>query len=569
MQLFYLIKKYFGEGVIIFALVFSINNYFGNESLVIKADGTGYYDYLPSIFIYGDLPKAKENNVSERIQKMGVYVSYKGHKLNKYPCGTAVLLFPFFIYAHLTSTFQGFIADGFSLPYQRAVFYGALFYLFFSLIFLKRLLRLYNTPGTIIFFIQVLVVFSTSIINYVNYDPSFSHVYSFFAITTFLYFVKAYFINKKQNDFLWACVFLSLIIILRQVNVIIVLFIPFLAGSFSELKASFVDLFKNKYLLLKAFFLIFGIVSIQLYFWFQQTGEFIVFSYQGESFNFLDPAFIDILFSYKKGLFVYTPVFFVAMFALFFYIKRKQIYLFVSWLSFFLLLTYVLSSWWCWYYGCSYGLRAYIDFYAIFCILLATILDSQKKLLKWFIVIVLLVTIPINMIQTLQYKRNILHWTSMDKKKYWFVFLKTSRAYEGLVNSEGLFSENEPLHLIKIKTSKNKFVSSIRDEASSIVADRDVGLAWETFNIIILSPTKIALKSDEGSYVSVRPDEGGILKHSAKEIKEWETFTMISFGKDTILLKAFNNKYIKLNGIKLFASADSLNEGDRFTIIKL
>lgn len=569
MPLFQLIKKYFGEGIIIFALIFSINNYFGNESQVIKADGTGYYDYLPSMFIYRDLPKAKENNASERIKKMGVYVSYKGHKLNKYPCGTAVLLFPFFVYAHLTSSFQGFLADGFSLPYQRAVFYGALFYLFLSLVFLKRLLLLYNTFGAAIFLIQTLVVFSTSIINYVNYDPSFSHVYSFFAITVFLFYVKAYFTNKKQNDFLWACVFLGLIIILRQVNGIIVLFIPFLAGSFSELKTSAVNLFRNKRLLVKGFFLIFGIVSVQLYFWFQQTGELIVFSYQGESFNFLSPAFLDILFSYRKGLFVYTPVFFVALFALVFYIKKKQIYLFVSWLLFFIFLTYVLSSWWCWYYGCSYGLRAYIDFYAIFCILLATLIDSLKYWLKGLIVILLLLTVPLNMVQTLQYKRNILHWDSMDKKKYWFIFFKTSKGYEGLVNSEGLFSENEPLHLIKIKSSQNKFISSIRDETGSIVADRDVGLAWETYNMIILSPSKIALKSDEGSYVSVIPSEGGILKHCAKEIKEWETFNMVSYGKDSILLKASNNKYIKLVGTKLFAIADSLSEGNRFLIIKL
>ena len=35
-------------------LLYAFNNHIGNDSETIKADGVGYYDYLPSIFIHND-----------------------------------------------------------------------------------------------------------------------------------------------------------------------------------------------------------------------------------------------------------------------------------------------------------------------------------------------------------------------------------------------------------------------------------------------------------------------------------------------------------------------------------
>ena len=106
----------------------------------------------------------------------------------------------------------------------------------------------------------------------------------------------------------------------------ILFFIPFLAGSPEELKGFFMRLFKDLWFTFKGLILFLIVVSIQLYFWHWQTGEWLVYSYQSESFNFLKPAFMDILFSYRKGLFIYTPVLFLSLFALFIYIKKKKYY---------------------------------------------------------------------------------------------------------------------------------------------------------------------------------------------------------------------------------------------------
>ena len=286
--------------------------------------------------------------------------------------------------------------------------------------------------------VQFLTVFSTSIINYTSFDPSFSHVYSFFAITAFLFFTKSYFLSQDKKHFLWACVFIGLIFLLRQINIIIILFVPFLAVSYANLKAGVLNILRNIPVAVIGIVISFSIVCIQLLLWHYQTGRFLVYSYQGEGFNFLSPSFSDVLFSYRKGLFVYTPIVFIALFGGCFLIKKKSYYLLLSWFAFFILLTYIVSSWHDWGYGCSYGQRAYIDFYPVFFILLAFLLEGLKFWLKLPVILISLLTVPVNIIQTRQYKVYILHWNEMDKQKYWEVFLKLEDRFKGLVWKKSL-----------------------------------------------------------------------------------------------------------------------------------
>ena len=60
------------EMIIIFGFIFSINNYIGNVEKTINADGIGYYDYLPSIFIHNDFiryndSRLENNSLYQRI----------------------------------------------------------------------------------------------------------------------------------------------------------------------------------------------------------------------------------------------------------------------------------------------------------------------------------------------------------------------------------------------------------------------------------------------------------------------------------------------------------------------
>ncbi|MBN1340492.1 MAG: hypothetical protein JXA03_14275 [Bacteroidales bacterium] len=431
-----ILSSFAGELLIVLALIFVINNYIGNVDKRISSDGEGYYDYLPAIFIYNDLPRSGEYdgaNHSARITGMKCYSSTGGHKVNKYPAGTALLISPFFVCAHLSAPSLGYVRDGFSYPYRKAVFAAALFYLFSGLIFLKKLLRLYDIRHSIIFFIQLLAVFATSLIHYVNNESAFSHVYSFFAITAFFYVAKSYFQNQRASQYIKACIVLGLIFLLRPVNLLVVLALPFLAGSFPSLKNGFLSILKRPVIFMAGILCLASIMFIQLLLWRYQTSSWFVDTYPDERFFFNHPAFFSILFSYRKGLFVYTPVLLFSVTGLYFYLKKKQFFMFSSWLLFFLILTYVLSSWESWYYGCSYGLRAYIDYYPLFFIPLATGISALPIKPRLAVILLCAATIPVNAIQTYQYKEYILHWDNMDREKYWQIFLKTDLRYKGFV----------------------------------------------------------------------------------------------------------------------------------------
>lgn len=426
----------FFEVLIIVAVLFTINNYLGHSEQRIIADGMGYYEYLPSYFIHDDLHRNEatfsvEDSTYQRILGHDNYVNYDEYLVNKYPVGTALLQLPFFLATKAFAEPSSGIEGGYETEYNTMVHVAALFYLFLGLIFLRKLLLAFEVRREIVVISQLLLVFGTPIIHYVNTEASFSHVYSFFAITAFFYFVRAFFQDRNYKSFLLAALFFGLIVILRQVNLIAILFLPFLAGSWKELKDGIAATFKLRLKLLIGVVLFFVPVFIQMYTWHLQTGSWIVYSYQGEGFDFLHPHFWDMLFSYKKGLFVYTPLLLFMTFSVVFLVKEQR-FLMLSWVFFFLFVTYVFSSWWSWFYGCSFGQRPYIDLYAAFVLPFAIGLSTLNQW-RWLVIATATVVIPINLIQAYQYKHYILHWLEMDKESYWKVFLKTEDKYQGLL----------------------------------------------------------------------------------------------------------------------------------------
>jgi len=439
--------KYFcGEILILFAFVVVITFVIKTPSEPIRADGIGYFDYLPSLFEHNDLIRknyTREENpeLYERISKMGMYVDYKEFRVNKYHCGTAVLISPFYFAASLF-TKPGEPANyEIDKLFQMAVYLAALFYLFFSLVFLRKLLKLYQISHINIFITQFLLAFATAVIHYAAYEASFSHIYSLFAISAFIYTAKAYFVHNRTSHFLWSCLLLGLITILRPVNLVVILFLPFLAGSFENLTKGALQVLKSPLVMLAGLLIACAVISIQFVFWYLQIGEFLVYSYQNEGFNFLNPEITNILFSYRKGLFVYTPVLLLAIFGLVRLIRQGRYYLAATWALFFLVLTYILSSWHNWYYGASYGMRVYVEFYPVFFILFVLLIENLRTSYKALILIVAFAFVPLNLIQAMQYKKYILHWYEMDKAKYWRVFLKTDKTYKGLLWKSQLSSE--------------------------------------------------------------------------------------------------------------------------------
>ena len=143
----------------------------------------------------------------------------------------------------------------------------------------------------------------------------------------------------------------------------------------------------------------------------------------GGKFFFLNPQIKNILISYKKGWFVYTPIMFVAFIGIFSLPKIKE-GLFAPILIFIILNIYVLSLCVVLVVWRILWLRAFIDCYAIMAIPLGAFytMHSQINGLNTPYPLVILL-IGFNNFQIQQYKNSAIHYWWMNKEAYWETFL--------------------------------------------------------------------------------------------------------------------------------------------------
>jgi hypothetical protein len=399
---------------------------------IIMSDGKGYYAYLPAVFIYNDLNLGFFDKIEKQdYYDVNLFYDYRsnanGKTINKYYCGTAIAQLPFFLTAHGMSHLMGFKPDGFSNLYHIFVNIAALFYLFIGLAFLNATLHGYQIGQWNKTLVLLATVFGTNLFYYTVREPGMSHVYSFAFISMFLFFARQYFATFHPKYLPLMALIMGLIFLIRPVNVLILFALPFIAGNAETLNTGFRKAISRPLLSIAVMILFFAVISVQAILYKISAGVFFVDAYIGERFDFLNPHLLEILFSYKKGLFLYTPVYLVSFTGLIF-LWRTSKFSFFSWLVFFLLITWVFSSWWCWYYGGSFSSRVYVEFLPLFMILLATALHSiRNKRLKSAFVGLILILIVICQVQTYQYRYYHIHWSEMTREKYWDVFLRIDR----------------------------------------------------------------------------------------------------------------------------------------------
>jgi len=399
---------------------------------IVLADGKGYYAYLPAIFIYHDLNfgffSEKEMNPRSDPKLFYDYRAYSnGHTINKYFCGTALLQMPFFLAAHLVETLTNGPGDGYSNLYFIFIQIATLFYYFIGLLFLIKLLYLFNFKPFTVIIALITVSFGTNAFYYIVREAAMPHIYAFSLITAFMYFSKKYFTEYKAGILIIMSVLLGLIILVRPVNCIICFILPFVTSSPYNLKRGFFTLFHKPLFLISGVVIFLSVISIQMLIYKLSTGSYIVDTYSDEYFDFKHLHIINFLFSYKKGAFVYTPVLLISLIGLSYFWKQNK-YSFYSGAIFLLVIFYILSSLWNWWYGGSFSSRVLIDYYAFFMVLLAAAFELlRKKVFKGLYLAIIVLFILVNQVQIYQYRYGIIHWELMDKQKYWENFLRIDK----------------------------------------------------------------------------------------------------------------------------------------------
>lgn len=416
--------------IIVIEIIAASNVKWGQErwKQVIAFDGKGYYAYLPAIFIYSDLSFAFHDSIEKKYSSQNTFYDYRHQTetgvVNKYFFGTSVAMLPFFLIAHAITSFSGGLADGYSFIYQVAINLSAIFYGLLGFILLIKLLRLYNFSENVITAVILSFALATPLFYYTVFEPSMSHVYSFAFMTTFLFLIKRFSLAPQKQILILSSVIFALIVIIRPVNALIIFAIPFLAGN-KEGLLTMLNYIKNnikELLLACTFFLV--ITSIQPLIYFLQTSTIFPYSYGKEKLIWTQPEIYNILFSYRKGLFVYAPLLFISV-AGFIPLFRRNRFEFFTFILFFIIVCYVLSCWWIWWYGGGFGFRPFIEYYSIFAILFALLISTtRKKIYKITLALSVIFCFVLCQVQTYQYRYFFIHWEKMDKEHYWRIFMR-------------------------------------------------------------------------------------------------------------------------------------------------
>jgi len=398
---------------------------------VIVWDVTSYYGYLPAAFIHHDVRLNFTNkDRAGYSQKMQFWpeTATNGGKVIKMTMGMAILYSPFFSLAHLIAKTQGYTPDGFSRPYHRCIHFSSLFYVMIGLIFLRKLLlQLFHEYATAVVIISIAL--GTNLFYYTTIESAMSHAYSFSLVAVFLYYCMQWHRSSTLANSLFIGFVGGLIVLIRPVNILIFTFPLFLyISSWHDLAEKTSLLWARKQLLLCLVIAAFLSVLPQLLYWKYVTGDFIYYSYSDERFFFNNPHIIQGFLSYRKGWLVYTPIMVFSLLGLYslYKIKRSLLLVFVIFIP---LYCYVIFSWWCWWYGGGFGLRAMIDAYALLAIPMAAffqqVFDLKNKWVSSVLLSLVCVLVYINVVQSQQYRSTIIHYDAMSKDAYWMNFMET------------------------------------------------------------------------------------------------------------------------------------------------
>jgi hypothetical protein len=291
-------------------------------------DVSGYYLYLPATFIYHDLDDLKFlPGIVEQYQPSHTaeqaFLSGNGKMVMKYSVGMAVLYSPFFFLSHLLAKISGYPADGFSLPYQVGIHLGSVLFSLMGLWFLRKNLLRYFTEKTTALTL-VLIAIGTNLFNYGTFDAANAHGYLFALMAALIHFTVRWHEKPNFKDSLLMGLCIGLAALVRPTEIIYAL-VPLLWGltAWREAGGRFILLKTHFTKLLLTAAVVACIGFIQIAYWRLVAGEWLVYSYQDQGFSFLKPHLADVLFSYRKGWFIYTPVMLFAV-AGFYFLYKKQ-----------------------------------------------------------------------------------------------------------------------------------------------------------------------------------------------------------------------------------------------------
>jgi hypothetical protein len=402
----------------------------------ISWDILGYYLYLPATFIHHDpmlkdISWLKELNEKEKLAGTLYMVSSndKGEPMYFFLMGMAMFYLPFFLLGHGFAQCFGFPVDGFSPPYTYFLVFGAIIYTIIGLIYFRKILLSYFSEK-LTALLLLIVVFGTNYINHLTIDDLATTNILFMLTAITLWNTIQWHKTEKRKNLIAIGIAGTLITLVKPSEIIVFIIPLFWNITSSKQISEKLWLFKKHWKPLVITFAICLLLFLpQLLYWHHKTGQFIYDSYKnpGIGLDFLSPHIVDVLFSYRKGWLLYTPIMGFGLLGFFFMYKANKPIFWAS-IIYFCTSFYIISSWTEWWYGASFSIRPLISTYPILALAFGYFLQSIRKegfIIKAFISVLLLCFIALNQFQWWQYRHYILDPYRTTKAYYWATFLKT------------------------------------------------------------------------------------------------------------------------------------------------
>ena len=380
---------------------------------LIGSDGWGYYLPLPAIFVYGDPHLAFLNRpdlASEVLRNrfpdgtwQGLSVHGAGY-LDKYAFGLAVMQLPFFLVALLIGKLSYAGVNGFEPVFQLANSISGKFYLGLGSFIIYRACRLrYDVlPSALAL---AAIILASNILHYASDEASFSHVYGYCLVSGLVYLT----VSRVESGmppalpaFVLFGMLIGLAVMVRPTNAVYsLLFVVFARGT--PLPEFFVGG-------ACAFLASAVAASPQMIWWYITTGCPIYYSYTGEGFHFAAPELRNYMFSIRKGVFFWHPLYLLMIVALLASLPHRLLEAGVSALTV-LAALYIGASWGDYTFGDSFGSRQSIELLPVltvsFAEAIAVILKSRWR---WAASALAALLIAVNIVQYSGYiKGTLLH----------------------------------------------------------------------------------------------------------------------------------------------------------------
>jgi hypothetical protein len=418
-------------GIVFFRFVYPPVN-------ILSWDVFGYYLYLPAAFIYNDLRLTDISWVTQLIDHYHTTSTFyqatalpAGGCVMKYSMGMSILNAPGFFIAHIICNVSGYKPDGFSLPYQYAWAISGLIYTAIGIWMLRKvLLEFFSDRLTSM--LLIIIVLATNYFQLTAFDGYLSHNYLFTLYTLIVWFTLRWHQEPRWKYALWLGLVMGLAVLVRP-SEMVCLIIPLLWGisNSANLKLKLILLRTNYSHILILILAAFIAASPQLIYWKYSSGQWLFYSYNnaGEGFDFGHPYLREVLFSFRKGWLIYTPVMIFAILG-FINLFKDNRPLFYSILIYFLVNLYVVSSWTCWWYaGGSYSQRALLSSYVLLAIPMGYLIEriqTWNRTPRFFIFTVIGFMLLLNIFQTWQWANGVIERTRMTKAYYFAIFGETS-----------------------------------------------------------------------------------------------------------------------------------------------